>query len=101
MFVFGRNTTAEYGRLGDAALGLTTRPEESWQAVGWNILYDHRVSEARAADFYSVEKPATGRELERALRNYYWEVICKVPANSYLSSTLNSHNFVEKDSLPS
>jgi hypothetical protein len=82
-------------------LDCTLRPEESVQAIGLNLLCDHRVSEARAAHFFDATgRPGTVDELRKALLDYHWDWVCQQPAESYLSRPRNGHNFVQKSRLP-
>jgi hypothetical protein len=101
MYIFGRDTMAPHGRLGDLALECTHESEESLRAIGWNLLCDHRVSESRAAHFYEeTGQPDTVDKLKKAMVDYHKEWVCTKPHDTYLSRRLNGHNFVSMSKLP-
>lgn len=101
MYVFGRNSSAPHARLGELATECTKAAEPSLEAIGWNLLADHRVSEERGAHFFDVTgKPSTIDELKKAIVDYHKDWVCQSPEETYLSRSRNGKNFVPKSSLP-
>lgn len=87
--------------MGQLATECTNDPEPSLQAIGWNLLADHRVSEERAEHFFVVTgEPSTVANLKRALDDYHRDWVCRRPDETYLSQSRNGRNFVRKSSLP-
>ena len=92
-----RSGAASLTRLAEAC---TRDPEQSIRAIGWNLLRDHRVSDARAEHFLEVTRqPTTASDLKRALGDYHYNWVCRQPAETYLSRARNSLNFVADGDL--
>jgi hypothetical protein len=99
MYVFGRNTSAPHSPLGQLAKECTNAPEDSLQAIGWNLLADHRVSEERAEHFFDVTgKPSTVEELARASVDYHRDWVCQRPNLTF--AVAGTRSFVFNEPIP-
>ena len=88
-FVFGRETSEPHGELARLIDELLASISSADQAIGWNLKFDDRVSEERAAHFYQfMDRPATVDGLKNCLQQY----VKFIEDNNPLDSYLNSHN---------
>jgi len=65
------------------------------RALGENLLFDGRVSEKRAEQFYAVTgEPRTARDLRRALTLYVEYIAANDPRHTYACPDLNAANLI-------
>ena len=89
-FVFGRETSEPHAALAIPAAELKASADPIEQAIGINLLFDWRVSEARAAHFYDfTKKPSTGPQLLGALTYYAENCIAVHPPKETYQSAAN------------
>ncbi len=99
--IFGRESTHSLEDLARLASEMLADDEESNRAIGWNLIHDDRVSEARAEHFFEVtNRPGSIDELKQALVDYVEEWVSRQPFETYLSHR-NAKNFVRFSRPPS